>query len=125
MRERLNPVTLYCGSIYNAAGEIIEQPAVLVDVGSDCFHGWGENRAISKKLNTIAAKSNGMLQLTMIDLSKLPKEMACYVILRMMNYTASGFIKTFASQAENPNAIQWLQSEMNRVRITIPTTMQV
>ena len=121
--EKLNHVTLWHGSIYNAAGEIIDKPAVLIDAESDCFHGWGENADVAKKLDNIAKQSHGLLKPTMIDLSGLTKEMACYIILRMINYTASGFIKNFAKQAENPDAIQWLKNEMERVPIEIPTTM--
>ena len=123
MREKINPVTLWQGSIYDASGRIIENPAVLVDPEGDCFHGWGENTAISRKLDDVARKSGGLFRLTMVDLSKLPKDMACYVILRMIQFTASGFIKNFVGQAENPAAMDWLRNEMQRVPVSIPDTM--
>ena len=123
MRDRINPVTLWHGSIYDAAGRIVENPAVLVDPEADCFHGWGENAAMSKKLDDVAKKSDGLFRLTMVDLSKLPKDMACYVIVRMIEYTASGFIKNFVGQAENPTAMDWLRAEMDRVPVSVPETM--
>ena len=58
------------------------------------------------------------LDLMVVELSSLPKEMACYIIRRMAEYTASGFVQQFCEHQDDPDALEWLSREMLRVPIS-------
>ena len=114
-----NPLYIYHESLYNITGEEIKRPTVLIDPECDCFHGWGEYEHIEKRLSEI---SKAGFDMKMVELTQLPKPVTAYIILRMINYTASGFIRKFYEKSEDPNAMTWLTSEIARVPITIPDT---
>ncbi len=113
------------GSIINAfTGNIIERPAVLVSK-DDTIHGWGDFENVEAKFNKYAyaysqAGMTDMLNdLMLIELSeyKITREMACYVIRRMSEFTATGFITNFCDALSGPDPINWLKSEMQRLPI--------
>lgn len=58
---------------------------------------------------------------TVIELTNLPVEMACYVICRAYMYKLSGFLVKFYNEiTNNPENIQnWIQNEMNHVKIDL------
>lgn len=109
---------IYAGGLYNRTtrGEV-NRPTVLVDPDMDTFHGWGEYDNITKKCEQL---NNAGFDTCAIELTQLPKPIAAYIILRMMNYTASGFVKNFCARSETPNSAKWLASEIARVPIDIP-----
>ena len=92
---------VFYGSLYNARDKIVEEPSILLDPEVDAFLGWGER-----------------LDLMVVELSSLPKEMACYIIRRMAEYTASGFVQQFCEHQDDPDALEWLSREMQRVPIS-------
>lgn len=106
---------VFCGSLYNARDEIIEEPSILLDPKMDVFLGWGESAAIQAK--QVRCNQAG-LNLTAVELSAIPKEAACYIIRRMAEYTASGFVQQFCEHQGGPDALDWLASEMQRVPIS-------
>lgn len=80
---------LYSGSLYSPTGRIVETPSVLVDPGMDMILTWGEPEYVQREFNRIdSAAPNLAKNLEIIELSGLTKPQACYVIRRMMEFTA-------------------------------------
>ena len=113
---------LYCGSIYNARDQIVDNPSILIDGENDVFLGWGNAEAMYKKMKASSSLFTALTvesPLTVVELSPLPKDVACYILRRMMEYPASGFISQFLEHRDDPNALEWLASEMQRVPIAL------
>lgn len=118
----LKSAYLYCGSIYNARDQIVDTPSILIDGENDIFLGWGNTEAMYAKMkasNALFTTLGVETPLTVVDLSPLPKDVACYIIRRMMEYTASGFVWRFLEHQDDPNALEWLAAEMQRVPIAL------
>lgn len=113
------------GSIINAfTGNIIERPAVLVSKDSDVVHGWGDMEQVNARFQKYAAAyaqagcTEELNDLLLIELNELgiSREMACYVIRRMSEHTATGFVTRFCEAVlTNPDPVGWLKSEMERL----------
>ena len=114
-----NPLYIYYGSLYNINGNEVSRPTILIEPETDCFHGWGEYDAMTARSAEINRAGFNMLA---IELTQLPKPVAAYIILRMMNYGASGFVRKFYEKSEDPDAMKWLTAEISRVPIKIPDT---
>ena len=104
----------------------IEHPAVLVSRTTDMIHAWGDFDVVNKRFKTYteAYGKTGLAvigdDLTLIDLSELvSKDMACYVIRRMSEYTASGFVTRFCDALVGADPIGWLKAEMERIPLDI------
>ena len=111
-----------CGSIYNARDQIVDNPSILIDGENDVFLGWGNAEAMYKKMKASSSLFTALKvesPLTVVELSPLPKDVACYILRRMMEYPASGFISQFLEHRDDPNALEWLASEMQRVPIAL------
>lgn len=111
----------YNGSLYTLTGRIIETPSVLVDAGMDMILTWGEPEDIRTEFNRITSAVPGFSErLEVIELSGLDKKQACYVIRRMMEFTASGFVRALCAKSRDPDVMAWLEAEMTRVPIETP-----
>lgn len=114
------------GSII-AAGRIVEEPAVFVSRMDDTIFAWGNLDIVLLKFRTAAAAyANAGMQdmvegLMCIELSKykMSREDACYVIRRMTEFTATGFIKEFCEKLESGDIVAWLEAEKKRIPIDI------
>lgn len=112
---------LYAGSLYTPTGRIVETPSVLVDPGMDMILTWGEPECVQREFDRIDSAAPGLAKnLKIIELSKLTKPQACYVIRRMMEFTASGFVTGLCRKLSEPDALSWLEAEMSRVPIETP-----
>lgn len=115
------------GSIINAfTGGIIERPAILIGREDDIIHGWGDFENVEARFSKFAYAYSqaGMTEelnnLMLIELSeyKLTREMACYVIRRAAEFTATGFIRNLAWELmEGSDPVAWLRTEMERIPI--------
>lgn len=119
---------MYSGSIYNSEGCIIEEPAILVDRNTGVLHGWGNMDVVKAKFDRFAAAysdadmGNELESLMMIELSKykVTREMACYIMRRAVEFTASGFIEALCRElAEGENPAAWLKAEMERLPLDL------
>jgi hypothetical protein len=118
----------YMGSLYSANGCIIEEPAILV-TKDDIFCKYGSYENILKEFTRRqeAYISAGFPEeaenLVMFSFSKytgIPTEKITYIIRRMLQYTATGFItKFFEELGKQETFMSWLDSEMERIPIDI------
>ena len=104
------------GSLYSLNGIEIERPTILIDPEMDMIYAWGKFENISKKQIRF---HNAGIETVAVELKHLPKNVTAYIILRMMNYTASGFIRNFYNH-RNDIDTTWLLNEMDRLPIKIP-----
>ena len=117
------------GSIINAfTGCIIERPAILVSKESDMMYGWGNIEDVEKRFDKYVSRyaKAGMTDeandLMLIELSeyKIDRNMACYVIRRTTEFTATGFIMNLCRELlTGTDPITWLKAEMERVPINL------
>lgn len=125
-----NKHTVYMegGSIINAfSGSIIERPAVLVSRSEDIIHGWGDFDAVSARFEryvsayTKAGLMEELKDMVLVELSqyKVTREMACYVLRRMSEHTATGFVTAFCSAIEGPDPAGWLKGEMEKLPLNV------
>ena len=118
-----------CGSIINSAtGGIIEQPAILVSKADDIVYGWGNMDKVEAKFEKYtmtrlqAGYKEEMEDLMLIEFSeyKITREMACYVLRRAIEFTATGFITNLCHEiTEGSDPIAWLRAEMERIPINV------
>lgn len=108
---------LYHGSLYNADGNEIERPTVMIEPELDMFHGWGNYDNMLKKCQQI---NEAGFDMELVELTNLPKSITAYIILRMMTCTQSGFIRNFHIHSGDPDPMTWLVNEISRVPIEIP-----
>ena len=114
---------VYYGELFNDyTGVPLKHPAVLVDRDNDILHKIGEYDHL---LLEEARFAKGMKILGdgystfLISLANLSKEEACYVIRRMQEYTASGFVRKFAEKVFDADVKDWLMSEMERIPLAV------
>lgn len=115
------------GSIINAfSGGIVERPAILVSKEADTIHGWGNFEDVEARFAKYACAyskagmTDDLNDLMLIELSeyKITREMACYVIRRAAEFTATGFIRNLACKlTDGSDPVAWLKSEMERIPI--------
>ncbi len=115
------------GNIFNSfTGNVIRRPAILVSREADVIHGWGDAEDVEAKFKRFAygysqAKmAEELNDLMFIELSEfsITSEMACYVICRAVEYTASSFIPKLCSKiTDGSDFVSWLKSEMERVPV--------
>lgn len=100
--------------------KVIERPAVLIDVKDDTILKYGEYESVAEKMSDMTRMYMALgceSDLKLHELSELPVNQQCYIIMRMLNYTQSGFVRAFGEKAVSPDAEQWLENEMKRVPI--------
>lgn len=114
--------------INNLSNTIIEQPALLISKDSGCLHGWGESENVKARFAkfitayTKAGMRDEINDLTLIELSqfKISREMACYILRRAVEFTATGFTTELCEQlTSGKNPLAWLKNEMSRIPINI------
>lgn len=123
-------VYLYCGSIYDMNGCIIENPALLIDKSDGCVHGYGDagnvNAKFEKMLN--AYNKAGMQEMTenlmLLDFSDayfhdITNEQVCYILRRAVEHTATRFQTQLAEHATKPDFIQWLDGCMESMPLNL------
>ncbi len=106
-------------SIYTKTGML--RPAVLIHGPDDMILKYGDYDALipalkmyEKSYQSLGDSASG---LKLVALDALTAEEKCYVINRMMNYTASGFVKAFSEHICDPDGVEWLYAEMERVPV--------
>lgn len=129
-RKYQHNVYLFCGSIYNMEGCIIENPALLVDKSTGCVHGYGDAGSVSAKFMNMATayNQNGLKEmaddLLLMDFSNayykgVSNEEICYILRRAVEYTATSFQTALCEHATKPDFKEWLKAEMDRVPIDL------
>lgn len=117
-----------CGSIINGyTGGIIENLALLMSKNTDCLHGWGNAETVQKKFEKYADayQKAGMTEdlenLMYVELSeyKVSREMACYILRRAVEFTATGFIRNLCTEIEKGNPVAFVEKEMERIPVDI------
>lgn len=106
--------------LYNANSDnSIENPSVLIYSPEDMIMKWGDYNKLRPYLDRYV-KSYSLVgednptKVQLINLSALSADEQCYIINRMVNYTATGFVKAFAEHMLESNALDWLHAEMKR-----------
>ena len=123
-------VYMYCGSIYDMDGCIIEDPALLIDRSTGCVHGYGRAESVAAKFEAMSSayRKNGFEEeadgLLMLDFSGayyrgVTREEVCYVLRRAVEYTATSFQEGLCAHAMKDDFRDWLRSEMQRVPIDL------
>lgn len=116
------------GSIINAfTGCAIERPTVLVSKNGDIIHAWGNFESVDAKFRKYVAaySQTGLAKeldgLMLVELSEfgITSEMACYVIRRMSEYTATDFAARFCEAVLGPDPIGWLKEEKKKFPIDL------
>lgn len=109
------------GSLYCKYSDcIVEQPAVLINIGDDTLHKWGNVNKLEhsferyyKSVALVEGEETAQTNIRLITLSNLTAEQQSYVINRMAEHTLSGFVREFAHHAlHDPDCIDWLNKEM-------------
>ena len=119
----------YEGTLYTPSGCGIENPAILI-TKSDIFCVYGDAEAVKKEFDRRceAYSKIGFQEeiddLVLIEFNKygaFNTEDIAYIILRMMLYTATGFVKNFYNYLQSsPDAlVSWIQSEKQRIPINV------
>lgn len=130
MKECKHTVCVDCGSIYDMNGNVVENPAILLDKDSGCVHGCGDIEIVSAKFERMASAYDqaGMRDmaesLLLLDFSDAffhgaTKEEICYILRRATEYTASGFQKRLCKHAVLPDFKAWLHGEMKAFPIDL------
>lgn len=129
-RKYRHNVYMLCGSIYDMNGNIIENPALLIDKSDGCVHGYGDTKNITAKfVNMAAAYSNAGLKdmaddLLLMDFSSawykgMSNEEVCYILRRAVEYTATSFQPALVEHCMKPDFQEWLRAEMARMPINL------
>lgn len=107
-----------------ASGKPIENPTILIDYEADIIHKYGNYESIAPMLpkyqqilNICDSEETAML--IQLDTTTLTSEQIAYIICRMVEFTATGFVKDFTDHITKPNVKQWLDSEMQRIQINV------
>lgn len=119
----------YEGTIYTYDGCGIENPAILI-TKSDTFCKYGDARFVKQEFDHRCEVYGKIgFQEEIDDLVYIEFDKYCalntkditYIILRMMEYTASGFVSKFCKYCqESPEAlVDWIRSEEIRLPINI------
>lgn len=117
-----------CGSIINGyTGGIIENPALLMSAETDCLHGWGDAETVHKKFERHASAyqkagmTDDLEDLMYVELSqyKVSREMACYILRRAVEFTATGFVRNLCREIKEGDPAAFVEKEMARIPIDI------
>jgi len=107
------------GELFNGYSNVpMKNPAVLIDREDDILLKVGEyDKLVGLEAHfamgaRIMGKDDSIMT---ISLASLSKEEACYVIRRMQEFTASGFVKKFGEKIFDADVKEWLSSEMGRI----------
>lgn len=130
MKEYRHNVYMFCGSIYDMNGRIIENPALLIDKSSGCIHGYGDAENLTAKFvkMTTAYNDTGMKDmaddLLLMDFSDtwykgMSNEEVCYILRRAVEYTATSFLPALVEHCMKPDFQEWLRAEMTRFPINL------
>lgn len=126
-----NAVYLENGDIINNyTGTPIKEPAMVIDHETGCILSWGPKTSVyAAYLNMTEKYQNAGMndmaeQLMYIELDEmhLTPEQRCYVLKRCVEYTASGFQTALCLKlqyGDSARTLEWLNSEMSRVPITL------
>lgn len=124
------------GQIETMHGNCLKEPAVQIIAEDDLFVRFGECDMLmdrsEREMKAMFSRKEKFFAIgrpfavparTVVCMSGMKPEMACYVIRRMAEYSASGFVKKFYKQMhESSNGYSltdWLEQEMKRVPIDV------
>ena len=106
------------GVLTDVHGDPIERPSVFISGEEDLIYRWGSYDILSEMMSQYAEefkKYSYVMSFEVYELTGLPVEIQWYVINRMMNFTATGFIHDFATNVCEYDDMEWLKSEMKNV----------
>lgn len=118
--------------IETSDGVCLNHPAVQIIAEDDVFVRFGEyetlNDRVNRECNEAFSQRDAILEMgipfimpvqTVISLENFESATACYVIRRMVEYSASGFVSKFFQKIQEPDVDAWLNAEMTRVPIDV------
>ncbi len=106
------------GDICLKGGTPIAHPAIVVIPEDDMLLKYGNADKLMQYLEKIATAIDDAV-LFEFDKLQFSKEEIAYVMSRMMEFTATGFVKEFAEHAMLPDCHEWLSAEMERIPINV------
>lgn len=106
------------GDLCYMDGLPIEYPAVVIIPEDDMILKYGNAKELVPYLEKAAAAFDGAL-LFEFNKAQFSKEEIAYVMSRMMEFTATGFVKAFAEHVALPDCHEWLSAEMKRIPINV------
>lgn len=122
---------LYQGTLFFPSDVGIQNPAILIS-RDDVFHKYGESKDVERELQELIEayskiglhdESNKLIFISFDTFLGIPMESVAYIIRRMMEYTATGFVSDFIKHIDKPDFLTWLESEMKRVPIDVKRTL--
>lgn len=105
------------------SGVILKDPAVQVIAEEGIFVRFGEFEALVHQAELDVSsmlKSNMKVPVqTVISLSRLPVDLACYVIRRMIEHPGDGFIKSMYEKQDSGDFLDWIINERQKYPINV------
>ena len=123
-----HPVSLYCGSVMNnMAGVLVEKPAFIMTKSTGSISRWGEYEKVSAHFDNMARRcaAGGMSDLmndfvlVAMDEAMISREEQCYILKRLLEYTATSFGKDLLARLESEDLKTWLAGEMARLPLNL------
>ena len=108
------------GTLYGAySNNSIGNPSILIYGPDDMIMKWGNYDKLQPHFDRYvrsyaAVGEDDSTKVQLINLSALTVDEQCYIINRMITYTATGFVEAFAEHIFKPDALDWLHAEMQR-----------
>ena len=115
------------GTLFFPSGVGIQNPAILIS-RDDVFHKYGESKDVERDFQGrteaysrvgLGDESDKLMFISFDTFLGIPIESVTYIIRRMMEYTATGFVSNFIKHIDEPDFLTWLESEMERVPIDV------
>ncbi len=114
------------GSIYDRMSETtIEAPAMIINEETGTLHAYGNRGDVKSRYEAMIAKiraaglpTDGITYLE-LDCMRMTREEQCYVLIRCVEHTASGFQSALCRHMKSDDALEWLQHEIQSVPIDV------
>lgn len=120
------------GTIFTKDGIGLNRPAILLDIAAGCTLSWGEYDHVNTRFQAMTSMlaengfdnsplfPHGCIMLVEPNSMAMTPEERCYMLVRCVEHTASGFHKELGRRVlENDNPVEWLRSETARVPIDL------
>lgn len=123
-----HPVSLYQNSIVNNVTKtLVERPAFIFDRSTGSICKWGDDASVSAYYATIttqltSAGFGNMAKdyvLVIMDETILSRTEQCYILKRLLEYTATSFGGELISRVNRPDIKAWLKTEMENVPLNL------
>lgn len=131
MSSMLHPVSMYHGSVSdNINGLLLENPAFVLNRSLGCIVHWGEYANVEKKYDVAVAKYRAVglydmadeLTLVKMDGDLLSREEQCYVLKRLLEFTATDFGLELAARLGDQDITKWLREQMRLLPLNLDET---